>query len=443
MREQREQRGLFVHGGERGKVERRGLRARLPFARVKRRVVGEFRGGDFHGELAVIEHAHHAVVLHHADFRVGQVPLFKDVHHGLLVALLHDDEHALLRFAQQRLVGRHARLALRHFREVNLHARAAAARRLARRAREARRAHVLDARHRVGREQFEARLHQQLLAERIAHLHRGPVLLALLREIARCERRAREPVAPRLRADVENRIAHALRRAARDLLVPQNAEAEHIHQRVAIVALVEKHLAADGRHADAIPVVRDAAHHARKTRAVPLVLLGVAVDRPEAQRVQREHRPRAHRENVADDPAHARRRALERLDGARVIVRLHLERHRPPVADVDDARIFLARLHEHERPRRREFPQLALGVLIRAVLAPHHREHAQLRDVRIAPEDALDAGVFLVGEAVLCDEFLGDDGCGHGVEKGATFGKSARTCKADVLHIPIVLFALH
>ena len=36
-------------------------------------------------------------------------------------------------------------------------------------------------------------------------------------------------------------------------------------------------LAADGRHADAIPVVRDAAHHAGETRAVPLVLLGVAV----------------------------------------------------------------------------------------------------------------------------------------------------------------------
>ena len=283
MREQLQQRGLFVHRSERGKIERRGLRARLPFARVKRRVVGEFRGGDFHGELAVIEHAHHAVVLHHADFRVGQVPLFKDVHDRLLVALLHDDEHALLRLAQQRLVRRHARLALRHFCEIDFHARATTARRLARRARESRCAHVLDARHRVGREQFEARLEQQLLAKWIAHLHRRPVLLALLREVARRERRAREPVASRLRADVENRIADALRRAARDLLVLQDAEAEHIHERVAVVALVEKHLAADGRHADAIPVVRDAAHHAGEARAVPLVLLGVAVDRPEAQ----------------------------------------------------------------------------------------------------------------------------------------------------------------
>ena len=81
---------------------------RIEYETVETRIVGEFRGWDFHGELAVIEHAHHAVVLHHADFRVWQVPLFKDVHHGLLVALLHDDEHALLRLAQQRLVRRHA-----------------------------------------------------------------------------------------------------------------------------------------------------------------------------------------------------------------------------------------------------------------------------------------------------------------------------------------------
>ncbi len=47
-----------------------------------------------------------------------------------------------------------------------------------------------------------------------------------------------------------------------------------------------KHPAADGRHAEAIPVVRDARHDAREARAVPLVLRRVAVDWPEAQRVQ-------------------------------------------------------------------------------------------------------------------------------------------------------------
>jgi len=163
-----------------------------------------------------------------ADFRVGQIPLFKDVHHRLLVALLHDDEHALLRFAQQRLVGRHARLALRHFREINLHARAA---RLAVSHVE----HVSPAAPMswmpAPRRSRAVRGTPRAAASRGTDRPPAPraVLLALLREIARRERRAREPVASRLRADVENRIAHAFRRAARDLLVLQDAEAEHIH----------------------------------------------------------------------------------------------------------------------------------------------------------------------------------------------------------------------
>jgi len=58
---------------------------------------------------------------------------------------------------------------------------------------------------------------------------------------------------------------------------------------------------------------------------------------------------------------------LERLDGARVMVRFHLERHRPSVAtrggNTGGTRCatLLARLHQHERLRRREFPRLALG----------------------------------------------------------------------------------
>ncbi len=163
-------------------------------------------------------------------------------------------------------------LALRHFGEIDLHAGAAAARRLAGRAGEPRRAHVLDAGHGVGGEQLEARLEQQLFAERIAHLHGRAVLLRFLGQIARGKRRAREPVAPRLRADVEDRIADALRRAARDLLVPQHAEVEDIHQRIAVVAFVEIDLAADGRDADAIAVVRDARDHAGEEPAVRLAL---------------------------------------------------------------------------------------------------------------------------------------------------------------------------
>ena len=43
------------------------------------------------------------------------------------------------------------------------------------------------------------------------------------------------------------------------------------------------------------------------------------------------------------------------------------------------------------------------------MLAPHHREDAELGEVRLASEDALDARVFLRREAVLGDQF-GRDG---------------------------------
>ena len=93
--------------------------------------------------------------------------------------------------------------------EVDLDAAAAAAGGLAGRAGQARRAHVLDARDGVGGEQFEAGFEQELFLERIAHLHGGPVLLRFLGQIARGERRARQAVAARFRADVEHRVADA------------------------------------------------------------------------------------------------------------------------------------------------------------------------------------------------------------------------------------------
>ena len=68
----------------------------------------------------------------------------------------------------------------------------------------------------------------------------------------------------------------------------------------------------------------------------------------------RQNRPRAHRENIADDPADAGGRALERFDRARMIVALDLERDRPAVADIDDAGIFFARFDQNVRPRSSE-----------------------------------------------------------------------------------------
>ncbi len=127
----------------------------------------------------------------------------------------------------------------------------------------------------------------------------------------------------------------------------------------------------------------------------------VALDRTKAERIEREHRPRPHREDVPDDPAHSGRSSLERLNGARVIVALHLERHRPAIADIDHARILLARLDEDSRPGCWKFAQLLAGILVGTMLAPHHREDAQLREVRRPPEDRDDALVLLRREPMF------------------------------------------
>ena len=125
---------------------------------------------------------------------------------------LDDEQHALLRFREHDLVRRHPGLPLRDVLDVDLDAGAAARAHFARRAGQPGGAHVLDADQRVGRHQLETRLEQQLLHERIADLHRRPLLRRPLVELRRRHRRAVDPVAPGLGADVVHRIADARRR---------------------------------------------------------------------------------------------------------------------------------------------------------------------------------------------------------------------------------------
>ena len=153
----------------------------------------------------------------------------------------------------------------------------------------------------------------------------------------------------------------------------RDAETEHVDERIAGVALVEGDLAADGRDADAVAV----AARCRRPRLRDRAARQAVVERAEAQRIQQRDRPRAHREDVADDPADAGGRALVRLDERRMVVRLDLEHRRQPVADVDGAGV-LPRPLQHARPGRGQRPQVHPGALVAAVLRPHHREHAEL-----------------------------------------------------------------
>ena len=226
-------------------------------------------------------------------------------------------------------------------------------------------------------DQLEAGLEQQLLGERVAHLHLGTPRLALLRQLLGGEARAVNAVATGAGADREQHVADALRPRARiRSLLAEQADAHRVDQRIAGVARREADLAAERRHADAVAVVADAAHHAGEEIAVPRL-----VERPEAQAVEHRDGPRAHGEDVAQDAADAGGRALVRLDRRGMVVRLDLEGDRPAVGQPQHAGV-LARPLDDLRARGGEGLEHRLGVLVAAVLRPERGEDAELGERR-------------------------------------------------------------
>ena len=169
-------------------------------------------------------------------------------------------------------------------------------------------------------------------------------------------------VAAGFRADVDHRIAFARSLGVENLIAPDEAQSESVHQRIARVAGLELGFAAEVGHAEAIAVRSDSADHAFEDG---MVLVNLCLrrtrrcrlwrprrpsplrrrDRAKAQRIHHRHRPRAHGENIAQDSADAGGRALKRLDERRMVVRLDLESAGPAIADVDDARILARPLH--------------------------------------------------------------------------------------------------
>ena len=401
------QRGLPVgrrvaRRGHPGRIELGRQRRQRPRALVHRRLGDQRRDRDVAHHLAVPGQHHALGVGEMADHREVEFPLLEDRARLVLAAGLQHHEHALLALRQHQLVGIHAGLAHRHLVEFHDEAEAALGRHLERGGGEAGRAHVLDGDDGVGRHQLEAGFQQQLLDERVADLHRRALALAVLVEFGRGHGGAMDAVATGLGADIDHRIADAGGGRIEDLVDRRDAHGHGVDQDVAVVGGMEVGLAADRRNAHAVAVARDAGHHARDEMARPGVLR-VA----EAQRVEVGHRPRAHREDVAHDAAHARRRTLVGLDVGGVVVALHLEDGGLAVADVDDAGI-LARALDDPRRLGRQLLQPHLRGLVGAVLAPHGREDAEFHHGGIAAHDLQQALVFVRRQPVLGNDLRRD-----------------------------------
>ena len=206
--------------------------------------------------------------------------------------------------------------------------------------------------------------------------------------LAREDGGAADAVATGRRAVEDDEVPRGRRLRPHEPLDREQPDAHRVHEAVVAVGLVEDRLAADGRDADAVAVVADPSDRARE----------VPVGLGEAQAVEERDGPRAHRHDVAQDPADSGRGALERLDGGRVVVALDLERDRETVAEIEHAGV-LARALQHPRPGRGQPLQQERRVLVAAVLRPEEREDRELEVVRVAPEERADSLELPVREA--------------------------------------------
>ena len=245
---------------------------------------------------------------------------------------------------------------------------------------------------------LQAGLDEQLLGERVTDLHRRAVGRAVLLEGgAGQDADAADAVATGLGAEQHDDVADPARGRQLDATDRHHTEAERVDERVALVRRVEHDLTADVGQAQAVAVAPDARDDPGQ-HAQGVGVVGVA----EAQGVHDQDRARAHGEDVADDPADPRGRALVGLDVGRVVVRLDLERDREALAHVDDAGVLA---HPDEHPLAlgdvAELAQVHLGALVGAVLAPHDRVHRELGGGRAAAEERDDPGVLVVLEPEL------------------------------------------
>ena len=221
-----------------------------------------------------------------------------------------------------------------------------------------------------------------------------------------------DTVPARLGTDIDDGIAHTAGSGIEYLVLICDTDGHGIDQNVAVIRRMEIGFAAHRRHANAVSIAADAGHDAFDQMLHPGV-----IGRAEAQRVEIRDRARAHGEHVAQYAAHARRRALIRLDITGMVVALHLEDGRLPIANVDHAGI-LARPANDLRPLGRQLLQMKPRAFVTAMLRPHDRKDAQLDHIGFPPKRLQHIGIFILAEPMFGDN-LGRNrwrgGCiGHG-----------------------------
>ncbi len=375
-----------------GRGGKGGARPRLDA--IPGRLVGQQVGRDLSERLAGVEGAQLAGIRDLADRRAVELPARADLLDRLQEPRPDDRHHPLLRLRDHDLP-RFELLPERHPVEVDVHSRAVA-RHLGERGRETGRAAVLERLDEPALDQLHRDLDQLLARERVADLDGRPLLRGALAELlAREHARAADPVAAGGRAVEDELVPGRARARAGDPVGGEQPDAHGVDEAVVRVGRIEDGLAADRRDADRVAVGADPGD-----RAVEVMVGGA-----EPQAVQQGDRPRAHRDDVPQDPADAGRGALKRLDRARMVVRLDLERDRLAPAEVDHARVLAGPLEDALAAAREPLEQQR-RVLVAAVLRPEQREDGELEVVRLPLEQLADTVELPVREAERAVELL-------------------------------------
>ena len=172
------------------------------------------------------------------------------------------------------------------------------------------------------REDAIARAHQHVLQERIGNLHRALVRLGVGGvERHRRERGAAETARIGRFSDQHDRPSPAAPFGAQrvdDLGLFDDPERDDVDRAIVVETLVEIDVAGDIRNADRVAVRADSVDHA--LRDVALMRVGSSTRPKRSGSATRDHFG-AHAEHVAHDAADTGRRALERDDLRRMVVR--------------------------------------------------------------------------------------------------------------------------
>lgn len=355
---------------------------------------------DVHDSLALVVDDQPVTLYDLADHGGSHAPLL--THGEELVHVLRPGHrhHAFLALAHQDLLRGETRIAKFHVVQGDVHAAVARAGQLGGGARDARRTQILDPVDEALGEQLQGALDDQLLHVGVTGLHAGAFAWAVVGEGARCEHRAAYAVAAGCGAVQDHLVADAGRVRALHVLVPQDAHAEGVHQRVSVVGGLEHRLTTDAGHTERVAVAGQAGHHPGQDTG------GVGgVQRAEAELVGDPDRARPHGEDVPRDSADTRGRALVGLYVAGVVVGLDLEGDRPAVPDVDDTGLLADTgqqgatwgvLAEFAEPA-----QVNLARLVGTVLRPHDGVHRQLTAGGAPTQNLSDPEILVLSQAQI------------------------------------------